>query len=68
MSQAFYGKTVYELIEECLKRGRVDSVEFRGFISRAPICTMDRWDAVDEYGSETVLAHTRKRGHLTIWI
>ena len=68
MNRSIYGKSVYELIDDCLKRGRIDTVEFRRFISRTSICTLDRWDAVDKYGSEIVLSHTRRRGHLIIWI
>lgn len=68
MSKSSYKKRVYEQIEDCLKRGRIDQVEIRNYINRGKIEVLDRFDADDKYGECLVMEHRRNRGCLIIWI
>ena len=61
-------KTLWELIENCKSRGRIDDVVIRKYLTGKIIGKVDTYDAVDYYGERLVLKHRRSRTHLTVWI
>ena len=61
-------KTLWELIEDCKARGRIDDVVIRKYADDFVIGKYDAYDAVDTYGEMLVLKHRRNRTHLKVWI
>lgn len=61
-------KTLWELIEDCSTRGRIDDVVIRQYATGRIIGKYDTDDAIETYGESLAIKHRRNRTHLTVWI
>ena len=61
-------KCVWEMIEECQRRGVVMTVQLVDYLSGKTIASLDRFDAVDNFGERIVMKHKRNKTALKLWI
>ena len=68
MSFNVNAKSVWELLEECKARGRIEQVIiYKGF-SNEPMKKLDLYDAEDEFGEMVVVKHKRNRTSVKVWV
>lgn len=62
------GKTLWELIEDCKTRGRVEDVVIFNAINNRVLGRYDVYDAIEIYGEGIICKHRRDRTHIRVWI